>query len=81
MDEMIGYDLPAMIDYIIDKTSHSSIAFVGHSFANTLMLALLSTEDRYSNKIEPYIALAPYWYNVDFHSIVNQSKWANPYLM
>lgn len=34
MDEMIKYDLPAEIDYILAQTNHSTLTYIGHSQVN-----------------------------------------------
>ena len=62
IDEMALIDLPAIIDYVIDKTNHQSIGYIGHSQGNFIMLALLSAKPEYSQKIRPYISLSPVFY-------------------
>lgn len=58
-DEMIGYDLPAVIDYILEETNNTSIDYVGHSQGTLIMFGLLSSKPEYQNKINKFIALAP----------------------
>ncbi|XP_046917071.2 lipase member J [Dermatophagoides farinae] len=62
IDEMALIDLPAIIDYVTEKTNHTSIGYIGHSQGNFIMLALLSTRPEYSRRIRPYIALSPVFY-------------------
>lgn len=60
MDDMIQYDLPAMIDHIVYQTNQP-LAYIGHSQGNFLMFSLLAsdTSGKYSNLIQPFIALSP----------------------
>lgn len=58
-DEMIMYDLPATIDYILTKTEHKSLNYVGHSQGTLIMFGLLSTRPEYQEKVDKFIALAP----------------------
>lgn len=59
LDEMIEYDMPAVIDYILEKTGQTTLAYVGHSQGSAIMLGLLSSQSRYNEIIKPFIALAP----------------------
>jgi len=59
-DEMGKYDIPAMVDYILQKTNHSSLNYIGHSQGCTCLLtAAMSRGNEFSNKISSFIALAP----------------------
>ena len=51
MDELALIDLPAQIDYILQKTSQKSLAVVGHSQGCTLPLMLLSAKPEYNEKV------------------------------
>ncbi|KAI7697650.1 Lipase 3, partial [Sarcoptes scabiei] len=62
IDEMVEIDLPTMIDYIRTQTNRSTISYIGHSQGNFIMLALLSEQPHYSERIEPFIALSPVFY-------------------
>jgi lysosomal acid lipase/cholesteryl ester hydrolase len=59
ISEMIKYDLPATIDYIMEVTGHENLGYIGHSQGTTIMFGLLSTQKRYNNLVKPFIALAP----------------------
>ncbi|XP_054153917.1 lipase member J-like [Oppia nitens] len=61
-DEMIAYDLPSIIDYILKQTNHSSLAYIGHSQGTAIMFGLLASRPEYSQIIDPFIALAPVAY-------------------
>ncbi|KAI1281925.1 Gastric triacylglycerol lipase [Halotydeus destructor] len=58
-DEMIAYDLPRSIDYIIKATNHTTVGYIGHSQGSLIMFGLLSTNPIYNDIVKPFIALAP----------------------
>ncbi|XP_015785814.1 gastric triacylglycerol lipase isoform X2 [Tetranychus urticae] len=58
-DQMIAYDAPAVIDYILNVTNSASLGWIGHSQGTTIMFGLLSEKPEYAAKVEPFIALAP----------------------
>ncbi|XP_054155985.1 lysosomal acid lipase/cholesteryl ester hydrolase-like [Oppia nitens] len=62
IDEMIEYDLPAMIEYIKKQTKKDQIGYIGHSQGNYMMFALLATQPHYTNTIKPFIAISPVVY-------------------
>ena len=53
------YDLPAMIDYMLNETKSSKAFYVGHSQGSTSFLVFLSTRPEYSDKILQAHLLAP----------------------
>nr|XP_026487533.1 lipase 3-like [Vanessa tameamea] len=53
------YDLPAMIDYVLNETSVSKIQYVGFSQGTTAFFVMTSTRPEYNNKIKAMQALAP----------------------
>lgn len=52
-------DLPAVVDFIREKTDSQTVAYVGHSQGVLTMLCLLSTRKEYNQVIKPFIAMAP----------------------
>ncbi|XP_017040986.1 lipase 3-like [Drosophila ficusphila] len=52
-------DLPVIIDYILDKTNHSALHFVGYSQGATTLMVLLSMRPEYNEKIKTAQLLAP----------------------
>lgn len=53
------YDLPAMIDHILDTTNQSSVKYVGYSQGTTSFFVMASERPDYNEKIEVMIALSP----------------------
>lgn len=49
-DEMAAYDLPSMIDYVLNATGHKRINYIGFSMGTTAVFAMLSTKSEYNNK-------------------------------
>lgn len=58
-DEMAKYDLPNMVDFILNATGHKQISYVGHSQGTTMGFAALSTNKDLESKINLFVALAP----------------------
>jgi len=53
-------DVPAIIDYEIKTTGMKKLTWIGHSQGTSQMFAALSTnEDKYADKINLFVALAP----------------------
>ncbi|XP_020278819.1 lipase 3-like isoform X2 [Pseudomyrmex gracilis] len=53
------YDLPATIDYILEKTGHSKLYFIGHSQGAASFYIMGSEKPEYIAKIKGMISLAP----------------------
>ncbi|XP_069680604.1 lipase 3-like [Periplaneta americana] len=62
LDEGSVYDLPAVIDYILEKTGKEKIIYVGHSMGTTLFYIMMSQRPEYNEKITVMISLAPIAY-------------------
>lgn len=53
------YDLPAMIDYMLNETKTSKAFYAGHSQGTTSLFVLLSTRPEYNEKIIQAHLMAP----------------------
>ncbi|KAH0955978.1 hypothetical protein HN011_008776 [Eciton burchellii] len=53
------YDLPAMIDYILEKTGYSELYYIGYSQGTTVFFVMGSEKPEYNAKIKGMISLAP----------------------
>ncbi|CAG9840502.1 unnamed protein product, partial [Diabrotica balteata] len=53
------YDIPAVIDYILNVTHQSSLYYVGHSQGCTTVFVMGSERPEYNEKIKLAVALAP----------------------
>uniref|UniRef100_A0A8D8SR95 Lipase 1 n=1 Tax=Cacopsylla melanoneura TaxID=428564 RepID=A0A8D8SR95_9HEMI len=60
------YDLPAFVDYILDRSSFSKMTIIAHSLANAATLVMTSTKPEYNDKINLFVGLAPYVFAVNF---------------
>ncbi|XP_010205417.2 lipase member M [Colius striatus] len=57
--EMAMYDLPAMIDFILQKTGLKQIYYIGHSQGCTIAFIAFSSMPELAQKIKMFFALAP----------------------
>ncbi|KDR18742.1 hypothetical protein L798_07396, partial [Zootermopsis nevadensis] len=57
--EMGVYDLPAVVDYIVNTTGEQRLFYVGHSMGTTMFYAFLSERPQYNGKIRAMFSLAP----------------------
>lgn len=57
--DMAKYDVPAVVDYIMNMTGHDSVGYVGHSQGTIMMWGTLATYEKYNKVVKPVIQLAP----------------------
>ncbi|EAT35489.1 AAEL012343-PA [Aedes aegypti] len=53
------YDLPAMIDYVLNKTGSDQLQYIGHSQGTTTYFVMSSSRPEYNQKIALMTALSP----------------------
>jgi len=58
-DEVAKYDIPAVIDMMLEKTGYEQIIYIGHSMGTTVSFSLLSTQPKYNKIIRAALELAP----------------------
>ncbi|NXT62180.1 LICH hydrolase, partial [Chaetops frenatus] len=58
-DEMAKYDLPAMINFIEQKTGQKQLYYIGHSQGTTIGFIAFSTMPQLAQKIKMFFALSP----------------------
>ncbi|CAM5129105.1 unnamed protein product [Eretmochelys imbricata] len=58
-DELAKYDLPAVINFIVQKTGQEQLYYVGHSQGTTIAFIAFSTMPLLAQRIKMYFALAP----------------------
>lgn len=58
-DEMALKDLPAVIDFILQKTQQKQLNYIGHSQGTTMAFIAFSTMPELAKKIKIFLGLAP----------------------
>ncbi|CAI9607674.1 unnamed protein product [Staurois parvus] len=58
-DEMARLDLPAVINFILQKTGQEQIYYIGHSQGTTIAFIAFSSMPELAKKIKMFFALAP----------------------
>ncbi|XP_064488561.1 gastric triacylglycerol lipase-like [Ornithodoros turicata] len=58
-DQMIEYDLPATLAFVLKVAGANKLHYVGHSQGTLIMFGLLSERPKYKEKIKLFTALAP----------------------
>ncbi|KAK7811500.1 hypothetical protein U0070_008701, partial [Myodes glareolus] len=58
-DEMAKYDLPASVNYIINRTGQEQVYYLGHSQGTTIGFIAFSQMPELAKKVKMFFALAP----------------------
>ncbi|KAI4494095.1 hypothetical protein M0802_009249 [Mischocyttarus mexicanus] len=53
------YDIPAIIDYVLEKTAHSELSYIGYSQGTTAFYVMGCERPEYNAKVKVMISLAP----------------------
>ncbi|KAG4079145.1 hypothetical protein HA402_001116 [Bradysia odoriphaga] len=61
-DQIAQFDVPAVVDAVLNWTGKSKVIYIGHSQGSTTMFALLSSNPSYNKKISIFVGLAPVTY-------------------
>ena len=61
-DEMAKNDLPAELNYVLDKTGKEKIYYIGHSMGTTTYMVMNSLDQSWADKVELAVFLAPVAY-------------------
>lgn len=69
--EMGIYDLPATIDFILERTNQSQLYYIGHSMGTCMFFVMCSMRPEYNYKIRAQISLAPVAYVHHMTSFLN----------
>jgi len=59
LDEVVRYDVPAMIDYVLAKNGGRNLVLIGFSQGTAQLWASLSSNPSLSQKVSLFVALAP----------------------
>ncbi|CAH0547938.1 unnamed protein product [Brassicogethes aeneus] len=68
--EIGKYDLPAVIDKIIEKTGSKQVTYIGHSQGGTIVFVTASERPEYKKKLSKVIVMAPAVYLNHFNNTV-----------
>jgi len=70
-DEMAKYDLPAQLNYVLEKTGKEKIYYVGHSMGTTTYMVMNSLDQSWADKIELAVFLGPAAYMAHMQSPIS----------
>ena len=68
------YDLPAMTDYVLNKTGKEDLYYIGYSMGATMFFVFTSLKPEYNEKIRLMIALAPSAFMANSATPINKSN-------
>jgi pimeloyl-ACP methyl ester carboxylesterase len=72
--EMGLYDLPAMVDYVLNRTGQEDLYYIGYSMGATMFFVFASIKPEYNEKIRLMIALAPSTFMANSTTPINKSN-------
>jgi len=69
-DQHAQYDLPAVVDYVLNYTKTSKLFYIGHSQGATIGFAGFQNNEKLASKIKLFVALAPVTYLYNHRSLL-----------
>ncbi|KAJ8706423.1 hypothetical protein PYW08_011049 [Mythimna loreyi] len=75
------YDLPAMIDYVLNTTEEKSLKYIGHSQGTTSFFVMASERPEYNEKIALMVALSPVAYMSNVRSPIVRLMASGTYIL
>jgi pimeloyl-ACP methyl ester carboxylesterase len=75
-NEMGKYDVPAVLNYILDKTGEEKIFYVGHSMGSTMFIIAMSEHPELNDKIRLMVGVGPAIY---VHNMVSPIRLLAPF--
>jgi pimeloyl-ACP methyl ester carboxylesterase len=75
--EMGIYDLPAMIDYVLNRTGQRNLRYVGFSMGTTMFFVLTSMKPEYNTRIQLMVALAPVTFMANSTTLLHKFNLSN----
>ncbi|KAL1458981.1 hypothetical protein WDU94_011000, partial [Cyamophila willieti] len=54
------FDLPPMIDHILQVTKTERVSCIGHSMGNAVFMVMLALRPEYNEKVQMFVGIAPY---------------------
>merc|ERR1711962_61227 len=86
-DEMAKYDLPAMLNYVMETTRQEKIYYIGHSMGTTTFMVMNSLDPSWADKVELAVLLAPVAYTKHIKSparllvpFMNEVQWISEHM-
>ena len=71
------FDIPAMIDYILNKTGHQKLHYVGHSMGTTGFFVAMDYRPEYQYKVIMANLLSPIAYT---ENMLSPLSWLAPWI-
>uniref|UniRef100_T1IT67 Partial AB-hydrolase lipase domain-containing protein n=1 Tax=Strigamia maritima TaxID=126957 RepID=T1IT67_STRMM len=71
LDDYIFYDLPAIIDHVLNVTGYSKLFLIGHSLGATVPILTLSAKSEYNDKAVEHSKIKQF----DYGSVKNLEKY------
>ncbi|KAK8767226.1 hypothetical protein V5799_005975 [Amblyomma americanum] len=74
---MISYDLPAMLDFVLNKTGQEKLFFVGTSQGAMILFGLLADKPEYNEKLQTRLQVTVRFTDLAISAAICEAKYAN----